>query len=678
MSLRRHRLLYPVRWAGETARRFTRIFHDRSGNVMIIVAFSIIPLIGAVGIATDTTRGYLVKSQLQAAIDSAALAGGRVFNSSTRDDDIRQYFSANFPQGYMSSNLTPLQITPDQNSESIRLTASATIPATFMQLLGSKTITVAASAEVTRQIQRLHVVLALDMSGSMLTTMENGNTRVENAKAAALTLTNILFGTNTTNDLLKIGVVPWAGKVNVTYNGSRYGYDSDGAGGWVPHAGPLYSTESVSYTNPYPSISPKYPYQSYSSSSAYLWKYASPYGGMARSTIYYAHNAPEVPLFDPPPTGWTGCVYARFVGDASTSADTLRGPQTASGVDWIAWEPMSMPRATSATLTAPYTVSAGGGMLTGGTFGVAQAAASSGSSVTASLSGTFALPKGTAAVCTRYKWDGTCRRWSDPTWSAGTVLYWDDSSKVITDSSSGNTRIGVAASDAATSDPTGQVTLDENVTGDPQSGSNNNSNEAPNSVCLDTHAARNSSNASSRTSDCTPCPENGITPLNSTKSEVTDAINSLTIPSSAGDTDYYTNIPQGLAWAWEVLMPDAPFTEGTVDPTQGEPPRAIVLMTDGFNTCRQGDAYQDYYDPSDGCVGWRDNRVETIASNIKAQGVYVYTIQYADCDASTAALLQGAATKDSAPYYYCAPTADDLQTAFTEIGNQLSNLRLSR
>ena len=677
MSIWRHRSLHPVRWAGETARRLCRVFNDRSGNVMIIAAFSIIPLIGAVGIATDTARAYLVKSRLQSAVDSAALAGGRVFSSTSRDSDIRQYFDANFPQGYMNAAITPLQITPDANNETVNLSASATIPTTFMKLLGSQAITVAAAAEVTRQISRLHVVLALDMSGSMTTTMENGNTRIENAKAAATTLTNILFGSNATNDLLKVGVVPWAGKVNVTYDGSRYGYDSDGSGGWVPHSGALYTTEAVSYTNPYPSISAKYPYQTYSSSSAHLWKYASPNGGLARSAVYVAHNSP-VPLFDPPPTGWTGCVYARFTGDDTTSADTQLGPQTVNGVDWVAWEPMSMPRATSATLTAPYNVSAGDGMLTGGTFGVAQASASAGSSVVASLSGTFALSKGTTGVCTRYRWDGSCRTWSYPNWSAGTVLYWDDSSKVLTDSSSGNTRIGVAASDAATGDSTAQVTLDENVTGDPQSGSNNNSNEAPNSVCLDTHAERNSTNASYRTSDCTPCPQNGITPLTSTKADVTSAITALTIPAIY-DTDYYTNIPQGLAWAWEVLMPDSPFTEGTLaDPTQTVP-RAIVLMTDGFNTCRQGDAYQDYYDPADGCSTWRDKRVKAIADNIKATpDVYIYTIQYASCDASTAALLKTVATKDTAPYYYCAPTAAELESAFTEIGDQLSNLRLSR
>ena len=549
MSLGHHRSLHPVRWAGETARRLCRVINDRSGTVAIIVAFSIIPLIGAVGIATDTARGYLVKSRLQAAVDSAALAGGRVFYDANRDADIQQYFAANFPSGYMSATLTPLQIVPDTANEAINLSASATIPTTFMRLLGSESIKVSASAQVKRRTDRLHVVLAMDMSVSMNGYID-GQTRLQAAQAAAHTLVGILFGTNPANDLLKIGLVPYTGKVNVTYDGTHYGYDSDGN---PLNPADLYTTDTVtSYTNPYPSVSSAYPYQSSSGSADHLWKYASPYGGMTRTTVYYAHNSP-VPLFTPPPTGWKGCVYARFLGDDATSADEALGPTTAGGVDWPAWQPMGMPRASSVTLNAPYAVSAGDGMLTGGTFGVAQASASSGQPVLASLSGTFTLPK--AQTCS-YHWPSgyTC---SYPSWSAGNAIYWDNSAQKATTSSSGNTRIGVAAASSGSGSTSGSVRLDENATGDAQSGSNNSSNQSPNNVCLDSHANANSTGAGGRTGDCADCPTVGITALQSTRSVVDQAITDLNIPSGA---QYYTNIPDGLAWAWEVLMPTAPFT----------------------------------------------------------------------------------------------------------------------
>ena len=670
---------------GKVARRVREVATDRSGNVMMIVAFSIIPLIGAVGIATDTARGYLIKSRLQSAVDAAALAGGRVYYDDTRNADIQQYFSANFPSGYMDATLSPLTINEDVPNETINLSAQAVIPTTFMRLLGADTMTVSATAQVTRKTDRLHVVLAIDMSGSMRTVMENGQSRIENAKNAALTLTNNLFGTNAANDLLRIGIVPWAGKVNVT-NGSAY---------------TSYSPVDVSsFTHPVPFFTnPASPYQTYSSDAAYPWEYISPNAGLTQSKIYYANNS-EVPLLDIPPTDWSGCVYARFVGDDSTAADLKLGPATVGGKSWLGWVPTG---SDIATRTAPYDVSSGGGVLVNGLFGVAMTGATSGNPVNMVIAGTFTLPKKTGQ-----------------TWYSGTTIYWDDVNKVATSSSTtvvsqnnvgttysigdlsldqsksfrtvwycyycggggttvNNTKIGTSTGYVYSSTATGQVTLLVGRGGDPQSNTNDYYNDYPNNVCLDTHANRNSTSSSSRTSDCTPCPQSGITPLTSTKSDVVDAINALSIPSTASDTDYYTNIPQGMAWAWEVLMPTAPFTEGALaDPSEQAPPRAIVLLTDGFNTCRQGDAYQNYYDSSDGCVTWRDNRLTTLASTIKSQGVYVYTIQYAECDASTVDLLKAAATKPQAPYYFCAPTADELDSAFTEIANDLSNLRLSR
>ena len=249
---------------------------------------------------------------------------------------------------------------------------------------------------------------------------------------------------------------------------------------------------------------------------------------------------------------------------------------------------------------------------------------------------------------------------------------------VVTTTTVNNTKIGTAASYASSYSSSGSVALGIQDSGEPQSGSNDNYNSYPARVCLDTHASVNSTSYSYRKSDCTPCPASGITPLQSTKSVIDGAINSLNIPNGSWDTDYYTNIPQGLFWAWQVLDPSAPFTEGTVTDAGNTPPRAIVLLTDGYNTCRPGDAYQNYYNSSDGCSTWRDNRLKAIADKIKAAGVYIYAIQFAEFNASTETLLKAVATKDIAPYYYYAPSSDDLQSAFSAIATDLSNLRLAR
>src|SRR5215467_15781609 len=84
---------------------------DQHGNVAIIVGAAIIPLIGALGLATDTARGYLVKARLSQALDAAALAGGKVYFSTQRDADIKKYFAANFPSASLPVYNTPYNAT---------------------------------------------------------------------------------------------------------------------------------------------------------------------------------------------------------------------------------------------------------------------------------------------------------------------------------------------------------------------------------------------------------------------------------------------------------------------------------------------------------------------------------------------------------------------------------------
>lgn len=78
-------------------------------------------------------------------------------------------------------------------------------------------------------------------------------------------------------------------------------------------------------------------------------------------------------------------------------------------------------------LTAPSLVVAGGGVVVGQIFGVALNTISSGSVGPVKVTGVFDLPKPAADVI-----------------SAGGFVYWDNTAKDATVTSSGNTKIGVA------------------------------------------------------------------------------------------------------------------------------------------------------------------------------------------------------------------------------------------
>jgi predicted RecA/RadA family phage recombinase len=99
---------------------------------------------------------------------------------------------------------------------------------------------------------------------------------------------------------------------------------------------------------------------------------------------------------------------------------------------------------TTLTLTAPYAVTSGDGLLVGSVFGVAAGDAASGATVEAALTGVFDLTKiGSQA------------------WTVGAKVYWDDTNKRCTTVATDNTLIGVAVEAVAggAGDTIGRVRL---------------------------------------------------------------------------------------------------------------------------------------------------------------------------------------------------------------------------
>ena len=284
-------------------RRFAK---DERGAVAVFLGAGIIVLVGVVGLSVDTIRGYLVQSRLSAALDSAGLAGGRVMFSPTRDADIQMFFNANFPPGFMGATVTGPTIATDPSNSVLTLSASADVGTTFMRVLGFDTLTVASTSQITRQTNILEVMLAIDISGSMNSSVSGGSSRIAAARTAAKSLTSILFNAATTPGSLQIGLVPWNGKVNVTYNGVAF---------------------NAAATPPPLAVTP----------------FINPLTGVLQSPseVYFANNSP-VPLLSPPPANWRGCVFQRYIhdGDPANDADLLIGSVSIGGKDWPAWEPV--------------------------------------------------------------------------------------------------------------------------------------------------------------------------------------------------------------------------------------------------------------------------------------------------------------------------------------------------
>jgi Flp pilus assembly protein TadG len=203
---------------------------------------------------------------------------------------------------------------------------------------------------------------------------------------------------------------------------------------------------------------------------------------------------------------------------------------------------------------------------------------------------------------------------------------------------------------------------------------------------------------------CSDCPANGILPLQSDVGEVKTMIGKLS-------ADGTTNAAQGLFWAYEVLMPGAPYDEAVVSPPF-QRAQAIVLMTDGQSHGGNGDAYHGWFGEGDQSSSATDfgtmklpvydascnlstvnannnlgNRLLSLATKIKGcdttkggpgQGpIKIYVIQYQQAgEANLTTLLSAVATKPTSPFFFQASSGADLQAAFTQIGASLSALRL--
>ena len=96
------------------------------------------------------------------------------------------------------------------------------------------------------------------------------------------------------------------------------------------------------------------------------------------------------------------------------------------------------------TLTAPYAVTSGDGLLVGSIFGVASGDSALNDPVETALTGVFDLTKAGSQA-----------------WTAGAKVYWDDTNKRTTSVATSNTLIGVATEAVAggAGDTIGRVRL---------------------------------------------------------------------------------------------------------------------------------------------------------------------------------------------------------------------------
>jgi len=186
-----------------------RMFGDRKGNVAVMVGLSLVPLSLGAGVALDVGRFYTARSQLQWAVDSAALAVGNAGLEGTAARTLAQNYVAANVRGLNAFTLNPMEA-PTVDRERVTLTATGQLPTIFMGLINIRTMTVTASSDVRRARNALLVSLVLDNTGSMWS-----NNNIGALRDASLDLVDILFSAPDAAANLRVSVVPYAASVNV-------------------------------------------------------------------------------------------------------------------------------------------------------------------------------------------------------------------------------------------------------------------------------------------------------------------------------------------------------------------------------------------------------------------------------------------------------------------------------
>lgn len=184
-----------------------RLFGDERGNIAIIAAIAMIPIIVGSGAAVDFGRAYMVKARLHHALDSAGLAVGSSDPNGDLAGVLTRYFDANYPAEKLGVPATPSMSISDGV---IQLSASATVETTFLKLVGIDTLSVVAHSKIVRETKGLEIVLVLDNTGSM-----SSNGKIDALRVAAQDLVDILFVSEQTPQNLFMGLVPFVTTVNI-------------------------------------------------------------------------------------------------------------------------------------------------------------------------------------------------------------------------------------------------------------------------------------------------------------------------------------------------------------------------------------------------------------------------------------------------------------------------------
>ncbi len=180
-----------------------------------------------------------------------------------------------------------------------------------------------------------------------------------------------------------------------------------------------------------------------------------------------------------------------------------------------------------------------------------------------------------------------------------------------------------------------------------------------------------------------PCLASTIVPLSTDKTSLESMIDGF---AASGSTAGHI----GIAWAWYLLSPNFSYLwpSGSQPGAYGDTRllKFAVLMTDGaFNTpyCKgvisadagSGSDSAQYHNSCNAPNGSSIAQAKQLCAAMKAKGIIVYTVGFDVGNDSTAIDVLKSCATDAAHAFFPA-TGSDLKDAFSDIAQQITNLRV--
>lgn len=189
----------------------------RRGNTTITFALAFIPIIGLVGAAIDYSRANSMRTQMQAAADTTALAISNNAPNQTASD-LNTAANAFFNALFTRPDATNLQVNATYSSTSgstVVVTATASMQTNIMGILGFHTIPLSTSATTSWGSAKLRVALVLDNTGSMTQTDANGVSKISALQTASHNLLSMLQKASNNPGDVQVSIIPFNNFIKV-------------------------------------------------------------------------------------------------------------------------------------------------------------------------------------------------------------------------------------------------------------------------------------------------------------------------------------------------------------------------------------------------------------------------------------------------------------------------------